>query len=65
MNKANQVQILNEAVLISHSSNTATKFMTLRVLFPFMVGQNELFNLSKVTDLGESKIYIRTWLVKG
>ena len=61
MDLATYVQILDEAVWISHSSNTFGKVMHPLILFPAMgkiVGQTELFNLGMATDLGEEKLWI-------
>ena len=57
------VQILNEVVCISHSTNTLGKAMNLTILLStmdkYIVEYAEFFNLDKTTCLGEGKLWIQ------
>ena len=56
MNKVTQVQILDEAVYISHKGNSLGKDMNSTIPSPAMgkiVGRTGLFNFGIVTDLSE------------
>ena len=59
MDTTTRVQILNESVCISHSSNTLGKVMKPAILPPAMgkmVTQTGLFSLGMATSLGEGKL---------
>ena len=59
MNKANQVQILDKAVCISHNVNILGKGMNLIIPPPAIgkiVGQTGIFNLGMATGLEEGKL---------
>ena len=60
---ASQVQILNEPVYISHSTNTLGKGMNPAIPPPVIgkiVGQTEFFSLGMTTGQGEGKLWIQT-----
>ena len=64
MDLATRVQILDEAVCISHSANILEKGMNPTILPPSMgniVGQTGLFSLGMATGLGEGKHWIQTY----
>ena len=64
MGTANQVQVLDESVCISHNTNTLEKGMNL-IIFPRAIGkivkQTGLFKKkrSMATGLGEEKLWIK------
>ncbi len=63
MDTVTQVQILDEAVCISHSANILGKTMYPTIPSPAMgkiVRQAGVFSLSMVTSLGEGRLRIKT-----
>ena len=59
MNIVTLVQTLDEAICISHSTNTLWKSMNQAILLPAMgeiVGKTGLFSLGMATDLGEREL---------
>ena len=59
MDKATQVQILDEAICISHSANTLGKGVNSTIL-PLAIDQTEFFNLGMTTSQREGKLCIQT-----
>ena len=63
MDTETQVQILDEAVYISHSANILRKGMNPTILpsiWGKIVGQTGLFSFGMPTSLGEGKFWIQT-----
>ena len=61
MDMATHFQILDEAVCISHISNTNGEWIQLfSPAMGEMVGQTEIFSLGMLTSLGEGKLCIQT-----
>ena len=59
MDTASRIQILDESVCISHSTNTLGKGMNPTIFHPAMgkiVGQTVLFSFDMATGLGEEKL---------
>ena len=62
MNMVNQVQILDKAICIWHSTNTLGKGINPTILYPAVskIGQTGIFSLGMTTSLGKGKLWIQT-----
>ena len=63
MDTATRVQILDDTVCVSHSTNSLGKGMNPIILPPAtgkIVGQTRFFSLGDATSLGEEKLWIQT-----